>query len=204
MPNLWIQPSVWTSVTAPSVFPLSSKFTLEYLLWDDSLDSESVSPCSGSMLSSVRSGRWGASLPGPSAAAVLFSLAPTARTLCVQWCMCRVCRHWGARSFRSGPAATSLCPAPPHRQHPLRAVHWLSMALHLRTSLCMPTCWPHAWGAFLSSGLLPSTLSPGLDACSTRPWTCPAAPCPRVGPLPGHFLHHLTPAACRLLQPCAS
>ena len=165
MPNLWIQPSVWTSVTAPSVFPLSSKFTLEYLLWDDSLDSESVSPCSGSMLSSVRSGRWGASLPGPSAAAVLFSLAPAARTVCVQRCMCRACRHWGARSFRSGPAATSLCPAPPHRQRPLRAVHCspdgpaspdLPLHAHLLTSHLggLPQLWAPAEHTFSRAGCM--------------------------------------------------
>lgn len=142
-------------MTAPSVFPLSSKFALEYLLWDDSLDSFRVSPCGGLMLSSVRSGRWGASLPGPSAAAVLFSLAPTARTVCVQRCMCRACRHRGARSFRFGPAATSLWPTPPHRQRPLRAVHCPPMALqspdlplhaHLLTSRLggLPQLWDPA------------------------------------------------------------
>ena len=50
-------------------------------------------------------------------------------------------------------------------------------AVCLLTSLCTPTCWPHTWWAFLSSGLLPSTLSPGLDTCSstTSPGGAPAA-----------------------------
>ena len=61
-------------MTAPSVFPLSSKFTLEYLLCEDDLDSESVSPCSGLRPSSVGSGHWRPFLSGPRVAVVLFSL----------------------------------------------------------------------------------------------------------------------------------
>lgn len=158
--------------------PSSSKFTLEYLLCEDNLDSESVSPCSGWMLSSVRSGHWRPSLSGPRAAVVLFSLAPTARRVSSNACAGHT-DPWGARSSGPGPAATGRWPHTPTQtmSTPVCALPANGTAVCLLTSLCTPTCWPHAWWAFLSSGLLPSTLPPGLDACSstTSPGGSPAA-----------------------------
>lgn len=152
-------------MTAPSVFPLSSKFTLEYLLCEDDLDSESISPCSGLRPSSVRSRHWRPSLPGPRVAVVLFS--PAARRASSN--PCAGCTDpWGAHSSGPGPAATSLRPTPPpgNVHSSLCTAHRCHCSLS-PDLLCIPTCWPHAWWAFLSSGLLPSTLSPRLDTRSS-------------------------------------
>ena len=159
--------SEWTSVTAPSVFPLSSKFTLEYLLCEDDLDSESISPCSGLRPSSVRSGHWRPSLPGPRVAVDCFLLLLLHNV--------RPAIHVQGVQILGELVALGLARRPPpcvphHHQTtstPVCALPTDGTAVCLLTSLCIPTCWPHAWWAFLSSGLLRSTLSPRLDTRSS-------------------------------------
>ena len=164
-------------MTAPSVFPLSSKFTLEYLLCEDDLDSESVSPCSGLRPSSVGSGHWRPFLSGPRVAVVLFSLAPTARRASSNPCAGRT-DPWGARSSGPGPAATSLRPTPPPdsvHSSLCTAPRWhcslspdLPLHAHLLASCLVgfPQLWAPAQHTFTKAGHVQKHHVPRRGSCS--------------------------------------
>lgn len=109
--------SIVQKFTMLPIYCLSTfKFTLQYLLCSNGIDSKTFSPgYSGFRLGFVSRGRWGASIPCSAIAAVLLFPAPTAQ--CVQQCICRAYRSlvssqpW-SRSWQNHQLAV---PPPPHR-----------------------------------------------------------------------------------------